>query len=329
MAVTGVTGTVGRGLVPLLESDPRIRKVIGLSRRPWDPRAERLRKVEHRQVDVRDLPSLRVALEGVDAVVHLAFALYGFRQDPKTLAQVNVNGSRNVLIAAAAGGARRFIYTSSAAVYGFGAERPSRVDEDAPIDRGQRHFYAHHKAEVEQSLLGELAGLPKVQWTFFRPCAIVGPHAFGAADHLLPRPIRRAALSALAVTGAAGLTPPVPGPPVPLQFVHESDVGQAIHRALSVNGKRSIYNLGGSGMVAPAEIPRLVGLRTLPLPATLTRRAFNAGARLPYLPPGIGWTQLLTHPLELDTTRARQELGWRPVFSSREAVASTRRALGL
>lgn len=329
VAVTGVSGTVGRGLLPFLESDPRIRKVIGLSSRPWDPRAERLRKVEHRRVDVRDRTAVRDAMEGADAVIHLAFSLYGLRQDPETLDQVNVRGSRNVLAAAGEVGARRFIYASSAAVYGFGPDRPRRVDEDTPVDRHQRHFYSRHKAEVEQMLLRDLARLPKIGWTFFRPCAIVGPHAFGAAAHVVPRPISRAAAATLTIAGAAGFAPAVPAPPVALQFVHEGDVGQAIHRALTAKNGGSVYNLAGAGMVEPVDIPRLVGLRTLPLPRLATRIGLRAAARIPYVPPGLGWAQLLTQPLELDTARVRRELGWKPRFSSREALASARRALGL
>ena len=76
-------------------------------------------------------------------------------------------------------------------------------------------------------------------------------------------------------------------------------------------------------------MPRLVGLRTLPLPNVVTRTALGATAKLPYVSPSLGWMQLLTHPLELDTSRVQDELGWQPEFTSAEALASTRRALGV
>jgi hypothetical protein len=40
VAVTGPTGTFGSALVPLLESDERVKRIVGVARRPFDP-AER------------------------------------------------------------------------------------------------------------------------------------------------------------------------------------------------------------------------------------------------------------------------------------------------
>jgi nucleoside-diphosphate-sugar epimerase len=285
--------------------------------------------IEYRQADVRDRAAIGRALDGADVVVHLAFSLYGIRQGGAALEAINVEGSLNVLEAAHAAGARRFIYTSSAAVYGFAAERADRVDESAPVAAEERHFYSRHKRQAEDALLQRLEDHPAISWVFFRPCAVVGPHAIGAAGHWLPRPLGGAASAAVTVAGAAGLRPVVPGPPVPLQFVHERDVGQAIHRAITTSKSRTVYNLGGDGMVEPAEVPRLVGLRTLPLPNLISRATVNTASRLPYATPALGWLQLATQPLELDTARAKRDLGWRPEFTSREALASTRRALGI
>lgn len=329
VAVTGVTGTVGRGLLPFLEDDARVTRVIGLGSRKWDPVAEGFRKVAYRAVDVRDRYSVHEALAGADAVVHLAFSLYGLRYNDDALRAINVQGSKNVLEAAVASGATRFIYTSSGAVYGFDTDRPVRVDEDAALDPEPRHFYSKHKAEVERALLEELAELPDVDWVFFRPCAVVGPDAAGGAAHAFPSALTRPLAAAVTIGGAAGLRPAIPGPAVPLQFVHARDVGQAIHRALHGRQTSGIYNLGGDGMVEPAEVPGLLGLHRLPMPGVVTRTAARLAARAPYLTPGFGWIQASTHPLELDTTRAKSELGWKPEFSSHAALQATRRALAI
>jgi len=111
--------------------------------------------------------------------------------------------------------------------------------------------------------------------------------------------------------------------------VHERDVGQAIHRALTTEAVNRVYNIGGDGLVEPSEIPRLLGLRTLPVPPGLTRAAMRGVSRLPYVRPALGWSEMLTRPLELDTSRAKRELDWDPEFSSRDALASTRRALAI
>ncbi len=54
VAVTGPTGTFGFGLMPLLEAEPGIAKVIGIARRPFDPSQHGWSKMEYRRGDVRD-----------------------------------------------------------------------------------------------------------------------------------------------------------------------------------------------------------------------------------------------------------------------------------
>lgn len=326
VAVTGATGTAGRGLLPLLEADPAVGRVVAVARREWAPVPAGFSKVEYRRADVRDRQALQAAFREADVVVHLAFSLYGVRQGDAELREVNVGGTLNALEAAAAGGARRFVYTSSAAVYGFGRDRPATVDEEAPVDPEPRHFYSRHKAEAERLLMQRLQEIPAMEWVFLRPCAIVGPHALGAAAHFVPRRLRSSVASLAAILGAAGLRPPVPAPPVPLQFVHESDVGQALHRAVSRDVPSGIYNLAGDGIVDGAEVPRIAGFRRLPVPRAAVRAAVELGARSPYPLPAVGWLQLLTRQLVLDTTRARRELGWEPEFTSRDALAATRPA---
>ena len=77
VAVTGPTGTFGFGLMPLLQADPRISRVIGVARRPFDPAAHGWDKMTYRRGDVRDSETLEDAFRGADVVVHLAFLITG------------------------------------------------------------------------------------------------------------------------------------------------------------------------------------------------------------------------------------------------------------
>ena len=58
VAVTGPTGTFGYGLMPLLQADPKVERIVGVARRPFDPAAEGWTKLEYRQGDVRDPEAL-------------------------------------------------------------------------------------------------------------------------------------------------------------------------------------------------------------------------------------------------------------------------------
>src|SRR5919202_3160577 len=116
VAVTGPTGTFGFGLMPLLQDDERIERVVGIARRPFDPAERGWTKMEYRRGDVREPAALEEAFAGADVVVHLAFLITGNASRGTTRA-VNVDGTLNVFRAAAAAGARRFVYASSVAAY--------------------------------------------------------------------------------------------------------------------------------------------------------------------------------------------------------------------
>ncbi len=118
VAVTGPTGTFGFGLIPLLQGDGRVTRIVGIARRPFDPAAYGWTKLEYRRGDVRDPAALRDAFAGADVVVHLAFLVTG-AASAEVLRSVNVDGTLNAFRAAAEVGARRFVYASSVAAYGF------------------------------------------------------------------------------------------------------------------------------------------------------------------------------------------------------------------
>jgi len=61
VAVTGPTGTFGYGLMPLLQADERVSRIVGIARRPFDPSAQGWTKMEYRQGDVRDETALKEA----------------------------------------------------------------------------------------------------------------------------------------------------------------------------------------------------------------------------------------------------------------------------
>jgi dihydroflavonol-4-reductase len=81
-------------------------------------------------VDLLDEPGLERAVEGCDAVFHVA-ALYSFDEPAELLERVNVEGTRNVLLACGRKGVRRVVHTSSSGTCGPVAGRPA-TEEDGP-----------------------------------------------------------------------------------------------------------------------------------------------------------------------------------------------------
>jgi nucleoside-diphosphate-sugar epimerase len=187
VAVTGPTGTFGFGLVPRLEADGRVAKVVGIARRPFDPAEHGWSKMEYRQGDVRDETALAEAFAGADVVVHLAFLITGTASREVTR-DINVGGTLNAFRAAAAAGATRFVYASSVAAYGFHADNPVGMTEEWPTRPASRLFYAQEKAELEALLEVEAKAHPDLGLYLLRPPIVLGPHAMGAKD-ILPGPL--------------------------------------------------------------------------------------------------------------------------------------------
>src|SRR5215218_8469449 len=183
VAVTGPTGTFGYGLMPLLQADERIARVVGIARRPFDPAREGWTKMEYRQGDVREPATLEDAFAGADVVVHLAFMITG-TASRETIRAINVEGTVNAFRAAAAAGARRFVYASSVAAYGFHPDNPVGMTEEWPARPAAHLFYAQEKAEIERLLGEESLAQPELELYLLRPPIVLGPHAVGAKDVL-------------------------------------------------------------------------------------------------------------------------------------------------
>src|SRR4051794_20586367 len=206
VAVTGPTGTFGFGLMPLLQSDRRVARIVGIARRPFDPTEHGWTKMTYRQGDVRDPEALEGAFEGAQVVVHLAFMITG-NASRSTIRAINVEGTLNAFRAAAAAGAERFVYASSVAAYGFHSDNPVGMTEEWPVRPAAHLFYAQEKAEIEQLLGQESEAHPELGLSLLRPPVVLGPNAMGAKD-MLPGPLGALGRGAAAVL--ARLPVPVP-----------------------------------------------------------------------------------------------------------------------
>ena len=125
VAVTGPTGEIGRPFISALERMPEVERVIGMARRPFDLAGQGWEKTEYRRGDMLDRDAVEELVEGADVVVHLAFVIVAGGSESR---EVNLTGSRNVFEAAAAAGAKRLVYTSSVAAYGFSRGMPDLLD---------------------------------------------------------------------------------------------------------------------------------------------------------------------------------------------------------
>lgn len=325
VAVTGPTGTFGFGLMPLLQAQQRVGRIVGIARRPFDPDEHGWTKMVYRRGDVRDPRALRRAFEGTEVVVHLAFMITG-TAPAETNREINIDGTLNAFRAAREVGAARFVYASSVAAYGFHADNPVGMREDWPVRPANRLFYAREKAELEQALWAEVRVGAGPALYLVRPPIVLGPHAVGAKQ-FLPEPLGATGRAMLGALGRLGL--PVPAPNVPVQFIHEEDVGQALLKCVLGDGPPGAYNIAGDGVLSGTDVVRELGFTPLPMPARAiyaAARAASSVPRFPLLPPAAEWIEALSHPAIMDTAKAREELGWSPKYSALEALRATLRS---
>jgi nucleoside-diphosphate-sugar epimerase len=321
IAVTGATGTLGYGLLPLLEADDRVTEVTGIARRPFDPAERGWTKTKYRRGDVRDAAMLRDAFRHADVVVHLAFQVTG-NVPGQTIRSVNIDGTLNAFDAAAAAGARRFVYASSVAAYGFHRDNPIGMTEDWPTRPAARLFYAREKAELERLLRARArtAGGPALY--LLRPSIVLGPHAVGAKS--LPGG-RAGALARVGGRWAGRMSFPVPVPELPVQLVHEADVGRALLLCAVAAGPPGAYNIAADGTVTAGTLARELGIASFPVSPRPAQAAARAVAALPFLPPVAQWVEAACHPAIMDTAKAKEELRWVPEFTALETLRETLR----
>src|SRR4051794_23107079 len=221
VVVTGATGNVGTALLRALESDERVREVVGIARRRP---SLTLSKVTWVQADVVRA-DLREHFDGADAVVHLAWLIQPSRDERVTHA-VNVEGSGRVFEAAAAAGVGTVVYASSVGAYSAGP-KDRLVDKSWPTEGIESSFYARHKAEVERLLDACEAANPGTRVVRLRPGLIFKRDAASGIRRLFAGPFLPGWLLRPA------LVPIVPDlPRLRFQAVHTDDIAEAYHQAV-------------------------------------------------------------------------------------------------
>ena len=319
VAVTGPTGTLGLALMPLLQEDDRVERVIGIARRPFDPAARGWPKLEYRRGDVRDADALRAAFDGADVVVHLAFLITSGSRE--TTRAINVEGTLNAFRAAAHARVGRFVYASSVAAYGFHRDNPIGIGEDWPTRPADRLFYAQEKAELEHLLDQEASARPQPALYLLRPPIVLGPDAVGAKVSI-------PAMFAPAVRAVGAALWRLPGlpalvPDLPLQLIHQEDVAEALRLCVVGAGAPGAYNIAADDVITGVDVARELGLRVVRLPGGPVAALARGVAKLPYLPSRAQWVEAFSHPAIMDTTKAKTQLGWRPRHTAIESLRST------
>ena len=259
----------------------------------------------------RELIEALFEAEGIESIIHLAaFALV-----PESVAQPqkyvtnNVTAARVLLEAAVRAKVRRFVFSSSCAVYGHPAKVP--ITEDSP--QAPVNPYGETKRDFERLLaeVGPRNGMGVVSLRYFNASGATARlgEDHDPETHLIPN-VLAAALGKRAALEIYGTDYPTSDGTAVRDYVHVTDIADAHLRALDVTldgGSAVAVNLGtgtGRSVREIVEAARRVTGRDVP---TVER------PRRPGDPP----------ELVAAVGRAATMLGWRPSHSSLEEILSS------
>jgi nucleoside-diphosphate-sugar epimerase len=185
--VTGGAGFIGSHIVEeLVRRGERVRVLDNFFTGRRENIAPFLDQVDLLEGDLRDLSTVRQAVDGMTYVLHQAAVPSVKRSvdDPYTSNDANVNGTLNLLIAARDAGVRRVVYASSSSVYGDSPTLPKR--EDMPSQPKSPYAVSKLCAEYYCRVFSEVYGLETVSLRYFN---VFGPRQDPTSQYAAVIPI--------------------------------------------------------------------------------------------------------------------------------------------
>ena len=263
------------------------------------------------QADLADSGALAAALAGekYEAVMHFAAFIEAGEsmKAPGRFYFNNLGNSLSLIETAALAGVKRFVLSSTAAVY-RSSDQP--LTEDSPL--GPTNVYGHTKLVVEQALdwYRQIYGLHYAALRYFNACGAAPGRgeAHDPESHLIPRVLQVALGQAESAT-INGSDYPTPDGTCIRDYVHIADLISAHLLALDAlnAGESLIYNVGsGQGFSVREVIQAARAVTGHPIPSM-------DAPRRPGDPPR----------LVASSDRIRRELGWKPMHSDLQDMVSS------
>jgi len=304
--ITGATGFVGSALAnKLLARSERVRVLV---RATADRRNLESLAVEIAIGDLTDPASLAAAVKGCDTLFHVAADYRLWVPDPAAMFRSNVEGTRQLMIAAAEAGVRRIVYTSSVATLlpRPGGHPAGEEDAGSAADMVGAYKQSKHAAELIVREMIAREGLPAV---IVHPSTPIGP-----------RDIKPTPTGKIVVDAASGRMPAYVD--TGLNVVHVDDVAEGHILAFERGQIGRNYILGSENLSLAAILALVAELSDRPPP----RIKLPHGVVIPIAAAAEVWARatgrepfatreavkLARKTMFFTSERAMRELGYRP-----------------
>lgn len=316
IAITGASGNAGTALLLRLGTSGE-HQLVGISRRR-PPDVSPYNWADWHCVDIgrpNAAAELRPLFDGVDAVVHLAWAIQPSR-DREALRRTNQGGTAAVVDAALAAGVPHLVHQSSIGAYAPG--HGCTVDETWPTTGIATSTYSVDKAAAERIVD---RAEPQMTVTRTRPALIFQDAAASeVARYFLGRLVPRAMVR-------RGLVRLAPFPEsLAFQLVHADDVACALELVLRQRPAGAV-NIAAPPVIDRTAFRDIFGSVGPPVPPRLLRAAVSAAWHARLLPTEPGWLDMAAQVPRLDTTRL-ESLGWEPTRDARDVLGRFVDAIG-
>jgi len=309
--VTGLGTFWGGRVAQAIERDPDVDAIVGVDR--FEPTVP-LERTEFVRADQSySILARIVQATEVDTILHTFLVVDSTRMSARTMHEINVIGTMNLLAAASAPetSVRHIVVKSSSLVYGASFQDPAWFREETPRTKPPSTLVERSLLEVEEYLRDFAEDNPHVTVTLLRFANVLGTD--------IRTPISKA-LELPAAPHILGFDPLV-------QFVEEDDVIRCIEFALG-HELPGIYNVAGDGRLPWSEVAAICGKRRWPLSPVFTGYAAAPLGRLGLvdLPPEL--LDLFRYGRGIDNRRLKRA-GFEYRFTSAGAVESFANAMRL
>lgn len=304
VVVTGASSFLGANLVGLLEEDPKIGRIVAIDVKPPGTAQAKTRfyEVDFTGVSAEARLSEILFAERADTLLHLAF-MSSPTHATAHAHEVESVGTRHVLVAARHAAVRKVVMWSQTLLYGALPSNPNYLTERHPLRAPLDEPWFADKIEAEAEVARFAERMPESIVTVLRMAPILGPTIHNYLTRYLARRL---------VPTAMGFDPLV-------QFLHEIDAIAAFKLAVDQDHP-GIYNIVGDGVLPLSTVIKLAGRLAVPIPHPVAH-TFGAAlwlAQLVEAPPTF--LPYLRFVCVADGAKAKEELGFRPAYTTREAV---------
>jgi UDP-glucose 4-epimerase len=305
--ITGVSRFLGLRIAKRFEDDPDVDLLVGVD---IEPPPVPIKGLEFVRADIRN-PLIAKVLETteVDTLVHTNIsstpASLGGRSQMK---ENNVIGTMQLLAAAQhASRLKKVVVKSSSAVYGSSPSEPSIISEEYASRTVDLRGYGKDCSEAETYARDFGRRRPDVDLVILRTQNVVGPTVKTSMSDYLSLPL---------VPTALGFDPR-------LQLLHETDAVEGFYKATTAECK-GIFNLGADGVVYLSQAIRMLGRIQVPILLPLATTTATVLRRFGLIDFPADQIRLILYGRVLDTQRAKEAFGFKPTYSTEDAVMELR-----